>query len=248
MPSYKAAFRPSNSKLSSFKDSKLAQSTRPAVFTPNNEPYLGRELLHHFDKVIPTVLQQNQLTASQTHGAELTDHQRMACIVIPQAVSLALSIRELIRQGYLFGAHVLVRPLIERAVILLYLRAVPTDIEKWKRGWHVRDDAPSLSKMLEAIQRVSNRSDFARGADLTAALNSLLHGKPESAQWNTIALDDGSPGYASSKILERPDLCDEVCANTLPWLVITMAMMAAYFPDTKPLNPGVHPTAASGRG
>ena len=172
----------------------------------------------------------------------------MACIVIPQAISLALSIRELIRQGYLFGAHVLIRPLMERAVVLLYLRAVPSDIAKWNRGWHTRDDAPSLSKMLEAIQKAGNRSEFARGADLTATLNSLLHGKPDSALWNTIALDDDRPGYASSKILDQPELCDEVCANTLPWLVVTMAMMAAYFPDAELLDPGVQPAPRSGRG
>lgn len=223
------------------------QSTQPSVFTPDNEPYLGRELLLRFDQLISTVLHQNSLTARQTHGLELTDHQRMACIVIPQAVSLSLSIRELIRQGYLFGAHVLVRPLVERVVILLYLQAVSADIEKWKRGWHVHD-APSLSKMLEAIQKVANRSDFAKGSDLTAAFNSLLHGKPDSAQWNTITLDDGRPGYASSKILERPDLCDDVCANTLSWLVITMAMMLAYFPSKEPLDPGMQPTPSSGRG
>ena len=218
------------------------QPTRPAVFSPSNEPYLGRDLLHRFDKVIPTVLQQNQITAKHTHGIALTDHQRMACIVIPQAVSLALSIRELIRQGYLFGAHVLVRPLMERAVVLLYLKAVPSDIAKWNRGWHARDDAPSLSKMLEAIQKVANRSEFARGADLTAAFNSLLHGKPDSALWNTISLDNDRPAYASSKILDRPDLCDEVCANTLPWLVVTMAMMAAYFPDAEPPDTAAQPT------
>jgi len=226
----------------------VAQSTRPSVFTPDDEPYLGRELLHHFDKIIPTVLEQNQITAGHTHGIDLTDHQRMACIVIPQAISLALSIRELIRQGYLFGAHVLIRPLMERAVVLLYLRAVPSDIAKWNRGWHTRDDAPSLSKMLEAIQKAGNRSEFARGADLTATLNSLLHGKPDSALWNTIALDDDRPGYASSKILDQPELCDEVCANTLPWLVVTMAMMAAYFPDAELLDPGVQPAPRSGRG
>lgn len=226
----------------------MAQSTQPAVFTPDNEPYLGRDLLHHFDKVILAVLQQNQITARYTHGINLTDHQQhMACIVIPQAVSLALSIRELIRQGYLFGAHVLVRPLMERAVVLLYLKAVPSDIAKWNLGWHARDDAPSLSKMLEAIQKTGNRSEFSRGADLTAALNSLLHGKPDSALWNTIALDNDRPGYASSKILDRSDLCDEVCANTLPWLVVSMAMMAAYFPDAEQLNPGVPPTPANRR-
>ena len=224
----------------------MAQSNPQAVFSTDNEPYLGRELLLHFDQLIMSVLHQNSLTARRTHNAQLTDHQQMACIVIPQAVSLSLSIRELIRQGYLFGAHVLVRPLVERVVILLYLQAVPGDIEKWKHGWHMRDDAPSLSKMLETIQNVANRSDFAKGSDLTAAFNSLLHGKPDSASWNTIALNDGRPGYASSKILDRPDLCDDVCANTLSWLVITMTMMLAYFPDTEPLNPSVHSTPASG--
>src|SRR5207237_6133665 len=137
----------------------------------DNEPYLGRPLLLAFDQLICSVLETNADTAPKSHGRVLTDHQGMACQVIPQAISIALSIRELVRQGYLFGAHVLVRGLMERAVILLYLRAVPFDITKWNRGWHTRDDAPSLSKMLEAIQKVGNRSEFARGADLTAALN-----------------------------------------------------------------------------
>lgn len=123
---------------------------------------------------------------------------------------------------------------------------MPSDIEKWKRGWQF-GDAPGLSKMLEAIQKTGERAEIAKGSDLTAAFNSLLHGKPDSAPWNTIALGSGQPGYASSKILDRPDLCDEVCAHTLTWLVIVMAMMLAYFPDTEPLNPGVHATPASGR-
>jgi hypothetical protein len=48
----------------------------PVVFTPDNEPYIGRFML--------------------------TDHQNMACQVIAQAISIALSISELIRRGYLF--------------------------------------------------------------------------------------------------------------------------------------------------
>jgi hypothetical protein len=41
--------------------------------------------------------------------------------LVPQTITLALSIRELLRQGYLFGAKVLVRPVTERAVTILYL-------------------------------------------------------------------------------------------------------------------------------
>lgn len=211
---------------------------RPAVFMPDNEPYLGRAMLLHFDQTISTVLEINHSTAQRSQGMHLSELQQMACVVIPQSVSLALSIRELVRQGYLFGAHMLVRPLVERAAILQYLRAVPSDIAKWKRGWHL-GDAPSLSKMLEAIQRAENRSEFIKGADLTAAFNSLLHGKPDSVLWNTITLGDGKLGYASSKILDRPDLCDDVCAQAVPWLIIVMVMMLAYFPDAEPPNTGL---------
>jgi hypothetical protein len=123
----------------------------PVVFTPDNEPYLGRNLLFHFDQIVSSAMEQNAATAPQSHGRVLTDQQRMACQVIPQALSIMLSIRELIRQGYLFGAHVLVRPLVERAAILLYLHLHPEDIEKWNRGWHV-GDAPGLAKMFDAIQ------------------------------------------------------------------------------------------------
>ena len=102
----------------------------PLVFHPGNEPYLGRELLYHFDQLISSCLEQNASVAPRTHHVTLSETQRMACIVIPQAISIALSIRELLRQGYLFGAKVLLRPLIERAAILLYIHKCPDGIEK----------------------------------------------------------------------------------------------------------------------
>ena len=115
----------------------------------------------------------------------------MACQVIPQAVSIALSIRELIRQGYLFGGHVLLRALVERAAILLYLNLFPMEIDRWKRGWE-QNDAPSLAKMFDAIQ-AKQQSSAIRGRDLTAPMNSLLHSKPDSAPWNMVPL--GETGF-----------------------------------------------------
>lgn len=203
----------------------------PAVFTPGNEPYLGRELLSHLDRLISSCLGQNSSVAPKTRGLTLTGSQRMACLVIPQAISIALSIRELIRQGYLFGGHVLVRPFAERAVILLYLFTFPEEIEKWNRGW-LHDEAPSLAKMIESIQpRTDNGKAKWRGHEVTAAMNSLLHGKPDSAAWCVVPVDDVRFGYAPSKILNRPELCDELCANVIPWLVVVQGMMTAYFPS-----------------
>jgi hypothetical protein len=200
----------------------------PAVFTPGNEPYLGRPLLFQFDQLISSALELNAEMAPRSHDRALSDGQRMACIVIPQTLSIALSIRELVRQGYLFGGHVLARPLLERACILLYLHLYPNEIERWNRGWS-HGDAPSLSKMLDAIQKKNQSRAVIPGNTLTATLNSLLHAKPDSGQWNIVALGDKRSGHAVSKILDRPDLCDDLCASTMPWMVVVMSMMATYF-------------------
>lgn len=200
----------------------------PVIFTPDNEPYLGRQLLFHFDQLICSVMEQNAITAPTSHQLALTDHQKMACQVIAQGLSIALSIRELIRQGYLFGGHILIRPLAERAVILLYLKEYPKEIDVWNRWWSY-NEAPSLAKMFEKIQTKQQPGTPIRGGDLTASLNSLLHGKPDSAPWNLVQLSGARVGHAVSKILVRPELCDELCANAIPWLVVIQSMIGAYF-------------------
>ncbi len=202
----------------------------PVVFTPDSEPYLGRPLLFHFDQLICSAMEANANIAPTSHGRALTDHQEMACQVIAQSLSIALSIRELIRQGYLFGGHVLLRALAERAAILLYLYLYPAEVDKWNRGWE-HNEAPSLPKMFERIQAKQQPGSPIRGGDLTAPMNSLLHSKPDSAPWNIVTIGDGRLGHAVSKILDRPELCDELCANAIPWLVVVQGMMAAYFAE-----------------
>ena len=209
--------------------SKNEADEMPVVFMPDNEPYLGRTLLFAFDQIICSTMEQNAATAPTTHGRVLSDHQRMACQVIAQSISLALSIRELIRQGYLFGAHVLVRALVERATILLYLHLHPEEIVRWNRGW-LQNDAPGLAKMFDKIQAKQQRVPAVRGSDLTASMNSLLHAKPDSAPWNLVSLGGDGVGHAVSKILDRPELCDDLCANVLPWVFVVQAMVNSYFP------------------
>ncbi len=207
----------------------MSAEARPITFTPDNEPYLGRKLLFHFDQLISSIMELNAETAPSSHHRKLTELQQMACQVIAQSISIALAIRELIRQGYLFGGHVLLRSLVERQTILFYLHLHPDEIEKWNRGWH-HGDAPGLAKMMEKIQTKLQRETVVRGGELTAAMNSLIHAKPDSAPWNTVPLENGSVGHAVSKILNRPDLCDDLCVEIIPVLVVVQAMMVAYFP------------------
>ncbi len=216
----------------------MASKFTSPVFTPDDEPYLGRQLLFHFDQLISSVMEQNAVIAPTSHGRALTDHQRMACQVIAQALSIALSIRELIRQGYLFGAHVLLRALVERSAILLYLHLNPEEIEKWNRGWHQKD-APSLAKMFDAIQRRNPCEYVIRGSELTEEMNSLLHAKPDSAPWNLVQFGKDGLGHAVSKILNRPELCDDLCANVIPWIAVIQGMMSAYFPEEQSDQPSV---------
>lgn len=205
-------------------------SEHKVVFTPGDEPYLGRELLFHYDQMILSLLKINGDLAPLSHEIKLSNLQKMACQVIPQSISLALSIRELIRQGYLFGAHVLKRSFIERVAILLYLHHFPERISLWDEGWKHRK-SPSLAQMLEEINQTHENRQNVKGYELTAALNSLVHGKPDSAAWNSIVMGDGNYGSAASKMLKSPELCDDLCAEVLPWLTIILAMMCAYFPD-----------------
>jgi hypothetical protein len=205
------------------------ESMPPIVFTPDDEPYLGRPLVHAFDQLICAVMEANAAVAPTTHAKALTDTQAMACQVIAQSLSIALSIRELIRQGYLFGGHVLLRALVERAVILLYIHHYPSEIGKWNRGWEIRE-APSLSKMFDQLQSKLKHSPGVRGSELTASMNSLLHSKPDSARWNLVRLGEGRVGHAVSKLLDHPELCDELCGQAVPWLAVVAGMMQAYFP------------------
>jgi hypothetical protein len=175
-------------------------------------------------------MEQNAITAPLSHNQMLTDHQKMACQVIAQSISVMLSIRELIRQGYLFGAHILTRSLVERATILQYLHLHPQEIERWNSGWHMEDNAPGLAKMFDRIQEKLQYDPKIAGKKLTAQMNSLLHAKPDSAPWNFISVGENRVGHAVSKILDRPDLCDDLCANVIPWVAMIQGMMATYFP------------------
>ncbi len=199
----------------------------PVIFTPDNEPYLGRRSVHVFDEIIIACMKSNALVAPHTHDIKKTDLQWAACQIIPAAINLSLSLRELVRQGYLYGALVLMRSLVERSMILLYLHRFPEAVDIWQRGWNYKE-RPTLSAMFSRIgaDRFPNC-----GPEITRSLNSLTHGDPASAMWNLVETSEGEMGHAVSKILDRPDLCDRVCGDAAAWMAVLVGMMHAVFPD-----------------
>ncbi len=200
----------------------------PVIFTPSDEPYLGRELLFSFDNLISACLELNSKCAPASHGGQLSDFQRALCILVPQTITLALSIRELIRQGYLFGAKVLLRPLTERAVTVLYLFKRPDAQQVWDDGWK-HDKRPSLQRMVDYLNEELLQGALPSMKGFTHDLNSATHGDPLSARWNVVLREDGVPVFLPSKNLQSPGLADEICAETIPWLAATMGIMSAAF-------------------
>jgi hypothetical protein len=85
--------------------------------------------------------------------------------------------------------------------------------------------------MFDAIQAKLQHGPTIPGRDLTAQMNSLLHAKPDSAPWNMVLLGEMRHGHAVSKILDRPELCVDLCVNAIPWLAAVVGMMTAYFPN-----------------
>ncbi|MFH1618277.1 MAG: hypothetical protein ABIG11_00060 [bacterium] len=195
------------------------------IFTPGNEPYLGKESLFIFDTIISACLAANKEAAAYSRNHELSDLQKAACQIIPQGISLALSIRELVRQGYLFAAAVLMRPLIERAAIISYLHENPEKVVLWRNGWK-HSERPSLAVMLATMNK---EADTKQAKEFCDDFNHLVHGDPVGASYNLVKLDSGF-GYAPSKMLNNPELCDYICIQSHCFLIVIMARMAGCFP------------------
>ncbi len=207
------------------------EKKHPVVFTPDNEPYLGRASVYWFDKIIVWAMSGNQHIASYTHSHRdsLTDLQRSACQIIPQGINIAISIRELLRQGYLFPALVLIRPLIERAAVISYLHLNPDAVALWQDGWKY-GKRPSLATMMHAM---SDNVDFDEAKKICEAHNHIVHGDPIGSYYNLIDLGDGRIGYASGKILDNPELCDNIAMEAQCYLIVLAGRMSAIFPDVE---------------
>jgi hypothetical protein len=201
------------------------------IYTPDNEPYLGRESLWRFDEVIVTAMDVNGRIGPWTHGRELSPLQRAGAELLPHGFSIALSIRELIRQGYLISAEILLRPLIERAAVVSYLCETLDALALWESGWPHKS-RPPLYKMLATMRGQGNtRDDEDIAKQITDHFNSIIHADPIGARTQAITTSNGRPGYTSSKTLRDVEKCDEICIQATMYLIILLARATQIFPE-----------------
>jgi hypothetical protein len=162
----------------------------------------------------------NQEAATRSR-ANLSRLQMAACQIIPQGVSIALSIRELVRQGYLLSAEILLRPLIERTASISYLAEHESAVALWEQGWPHKK-RPSLSQMLAVMKGASQESprQMQDVREIVDSFNSMVHGDPISAARNLGTTPTGTVGYLSSKTLSDGDKCDHVCWPASMFMIV----------------------------
>jgi hypothetical protein len=84
--------------------------------------------------------------------------------------------------------------------------------------------------MIDKISKMGADVPKMSGRDMMKPMNSLLHAKPDSAYYNLISMGAAGNGFSPSKILNRPELCDNLCADIIPTLAMIQGMISAYFP------------------
>ena len=178
------------------------------IFLPENEPYLGSEFLKEFDITISRSLAVHGKLGPRTFASDLTPLQIATTEIVPQGVSIALSMRELIRQAYLYSAAILMRPLVERTGMVYYLVGKPAAVQAWHDGWP-RKSQPSFDELLELVMPAN--SDEER-KDTRELLNKLIHSDPRSSALNSTTRPDGRLGSAVGKELNEPTKADAISA------------------------------------
>jgi hypothetical protein len=145
--------------------------------------------------------------AKRTFAGSLSPLQVAATEIVPQGVSIALSIRELVRQGYLYSAAILIRPLVERTGTIRYLQRNPDAVNAWHSGWP-RKAQPTFDNLLELLHPTVTGAD----QDVLRTLwHKLVHSDPAGSVYNMLTRGDGVPVFSSGKVIDHPILCDAVC-------------------------------------
>jgi hypothetical protein len=202
---------------------------------------LGRAALLAFDHLIVAAMAVNTEVAKNTHGKSLTRLQRAACQVIPNGFSIALSIRELIRTGYLFSAEILLRPLVERVAVISHLMAAgDSALDLWEQGWPHKS-RPSVKVMLgsiiefdEFVRQFPEDPNVREYTNLMIdRFNALVHADPTGLDTNIGITPAGVIGYLSGANINDAGKCDFICHVVLIYVALLMKKAAEIFPDIK---------------
>ena len=200
------------------------------IFTPDTEPYLSLESVRNFDLHIVRAMQYYENFGLKTLSTDLSPLQAAACEIVPQGVSIALSIRELIRQAYLYSALILMRPLVERTGTINLLICKPDMLLHWHSGWP-RKKQPSFDTLLKYAFPKATKEENEVTRNI---LHKLIHSDPSGSKFNLQSHSHSSlMTFASGKELNASHKTDAVCRVSTDCLkqLITASVGTFLYPD-----------------
>ena len=177
-------------------------------YTPDNEPYLGRPSLHAFDEALIEAFSVCRTLAPLTRAPDLSELELAVIDLVPTSVSIAASIRELIRQSYIPAAKILARPLLERAAVVNYIVNDNAGLQVWFDGWD-RKRRPKLREMLELMSGMEG-ADAELIRFMIDDYNSVVHAEPTGSRKFISSDAAGKPIYSPSRTFGVEDLVDDV--------------------------------------
>ena len=213
--------------------------------------YVGLPALHLFDVLITVAAEVNRQAAASSFLPERTPIQLAARDVVPGAFHHVLSIRQLIRSGYVFGAETLLRPLLERCAVLAYLRKHPVKgVDLWCRGWPHKS-RPSIKYMIACMDeppRQGAAEDYPADYSVTDLLkervdhlNRLVHADPIGAARNAFwSNEHGRAVQFAGANFKMPEYCNEVATFAAALTSVLIWEMTIIFELSDRLRPVSH--------
>lgn len=203
------------------------------IFSPADEPYRGRSSLLHFDQMLVMAYERGAEIAPLTSQSYLNRLARALVDIVPLGVSIAASIRELVRQAYLPSGIVLLRPLVERAAVANWLLNHEDDLLLWESGWSYKK-RPSLRRMLRNLNPEGEDNILQL---IVNDFNSTIHAEPAGSRRLTQSHPRHGRAYSMGKVTNEPDLCDKLCFTAASMLIVLMAPTIVAFDLDNPLDP-----------
>ena len=129
-----------------------------------------------------------------------TDLRRAIAQVLPNTFAVLHALKSLLSEGHLFGAELLLRPLLERVALISYLsKKKPESLKLWNDGW-LHSKRPTIRYMIETITEPqidlskygANETNLRRiFLELVDEMNSIVHPSPRTANRTAVSMDGG---------------------------------------------------------
>jgi hypothetical protein len=187
--------------------------------------------LQQFDEMVLLLMQQHGQIGPWTRAHTMTPLQQAACQLAPQASSLLLGIRELIRQAYLMPAAALVRRAFERIATLSWRCENPSQVQRWHDGWKHSSRPPLSERMTAMLGADPPEETMRRAKAVIDEFNGFVHGDPVAANMGAVLLGGGGVGFTVSKDLGSPTRASVLAQQGALYTVVLSSRCVQLFPE-----------------